>query len=97
MTGHEEFVLGLILGIGMSLGLLPALYFVIWEPLGKFWRGWRLRIQTADDFENALRREIDKRWRDLESERRLKLINLEVEERMVRERSERGAATRKHP
>jgi hypothetical protein len=91
----DGFVIGWLLGVGMGISMLPLLYFSIWAPFRKFWRGWRLRIQTADDFENAVTREIDKRWRDLEAERRLKIINLEVEERMTRERTERGAATGK--
>src|SRR5215204_60479 len=95
MTAQDGFAWGLMVGASMGLGLVPVLYWVVWQPLGKFWRGWRLRIRTADDFEKAVRREIDKRWRDLESERRLKIINLEVEERMTRERGERAPATHK--
>jgi len=97
MTAHDGFVWGLIVGAGMGLGLVPALYWVVWQPLGRLWRGWRLRIQTADDFEKAVRREVDKRWRDLEAERRLRIINLEVEERMTRGRDEGSPATRKRP
>ena len=94
MSGGE-FVIVLLVGMGMGLCLVPTLYLVIWQPLGKVWRGWRLHIQTSDDFERAVRREIDKRWRDLEAERRLRIINLEVEERMVRDRGERGPASQK--
>jgi hypothetical protein len=92
MTAGEGFALGLVTGICMGIGLLPLLYWLVWQPLRKFWRGWRLHVTTADDFERAVRREIDKRWRDLEGERRLKIINLELEERMIREH---GAATHK--
>jgi type II secretory pathway component PulM len=87
-----EYVLGLTTGFGLGLCLLPLGYWVLWQPLGKLWRGWRLHIQTADDLERAVRREVDKRWRDLETARRMKIISLEVEERMTRER---GAASQK--
>lgn len=93
MTNHADLVFGLLMGLGM----LPFAYWLVWQPLGKFWRGWRLRIQTADDFEKAVKREVDKRWRDLEGERRLRIINLEVEERMTRGRDESSPATRKRP
>jgi hypothetical protein len=95
MTAHDGFVVGLFAGAGMGIALLPVLYYVIWRPCGQFWRGWRLRVQTADDFERAVRREVDKRWLDLEGERRLRIINLEVQERMVRGREEASPATRK--
>ena len=93
MNAQEGFFFGLFVG----LGFVP-LGWLLWATVVvKMWRGWRLRIQTADDFEKAVRREVDKRWLDLEAERRLKIINLEVEERMVRERTERGAASSKRP
>jgi hypothetical protein len=95
MTAHDGFVFGFLSGLGLGLALLPVMYYLVWQPLGKFWRGWRLRVQTAEDFERAVRREVDKRWRDLEGERRLRIINLEVEERMVRGREDASPATRK--
>jgi len=94
---HSDFVITLLLGVLMGVSLLPFLYWIVWQPFGKFWRGWRLRIQTTDDFERAVRREVDKRWRDLESERRLRIINLEVEERMTRDRGEQSPAMGKRP
>jgi len=94
---HSDAAVTLLLGMLMGVSLVPVLYWIVWQPFGKFWRGWRLRIQTADDFERAVRREVDKRWRDLESERRLRIINLEVEERMIRDRSEQSPALRKRP
>lgn len=93
---HSDVVI-VLLGVIMGLSLMPIVYWLIWQPFGKFWRGCRLRIQTADDFERAVRREVDKRWRDLESERRLRIINLEVEERMTRDRGEPSPAMRKRP
>jgi hypothetical protein len=94
---HNDVVIALLLGVVMGVALMPAVYFAIFQPFSRFWRGWRLRIQTADDFERAVRREVDKRWRDLESERRLRIINLEVEERMTRDRGEQSPAMRKRP
>jgi len=95
MSTNDAFLSGLFMGLLFAVGLTPLLFFVVWPTLGKLCRGWALHIQTADDFERAVKREVDKRWRDLETERRLKIINLEVEERMIRERTERGAATQK--
>ena len=94
---HSDVVIVLLLGVLMGVALMPAVYFVMFQPFNRFWRGWRLHIQTADDFERAVRREVDKRWRDLESERRLRIINLEVEERMTRDRGEQSPAMRKRP
>ena len=87
-----EYMFGLWTGIGVGICLMPLAWLIWTSLLVKIWRGWRLHIQSADDLERAVRREVDKRWRELEAERRLKIITLEVEERMVRER---GAATQK--
>ena len=97
MNASEGFVFGMIVGLSMGLLMTPMLYLLLWQPLGKFWRGWRLRIQTTDDVEKAVNRELDKRWRDLEGQRRLRLINLEVEERMRSERAGHAPATQKRP
>jgi hypothetical protein len=97
MTGQDGFMFGLFTGLGMGMALLPILYLVVWQPLGKFWRGWRLRIQTSDDFEKAVRREVDKRWLGLEAERRLRIINLEVQERLARRPGDDSPASRKRP